>query len=197
LLTVILSRLRLHGKNCKAMIKLSKTLEQSGFDNIQALVEGYESELETFIEQNQNLFAHACTNKPQNTQRQTLLGLLTKSHIDASYGVESNKDTSHAMQKIFNETVGVENSQKFQNSHIKHLVFVTHLWLFVQGRMGMDFSLANDHAAATSKLILSIQPGDFEVQRTGFMASFYDGFSLYSANQPQSRWSKVLNIFKR
>lgn len=197
MLIVILSLQKLHGKNCKAMTKLSKTLEQSGIDNIQALAEGYDSELENFIEHNQALFAHACTNKPQNSQRQTLLGLLTKAHIDASYGVESNKDTSHAMQKVFENTVGNENSKKFQNSHIKYLVFITHLWLFVQGRMGMDFSLANDHATATSKLILSIQSGDIEVQRTGFMASFYDGFSLYSANQPQSRWSKLLNMFKR
>ena len=179
------------------MTKLSKTLELSGTDNIQALAEGYESEIANFIEHNQALFDHACTNKPQNSPRQTLLGLLTKAHIDASYGVESNKDTSYAMQKVFENTVGTENSQKFQNSHIKYLVFVTHLWLFVQGRMGMDFSLANDHATATSKLILSIQPGDVEAQRTGFMASFYDGYSLYSANQPQSRWSKVLSIFKR
>ena len=133
--------------------KLHLCLKEAGLDSIKAVTTGYEKELQSFIEENHSLFKHACKSKSDNSARQTLLGLLTKVHIDVSYRFESHKEASEAMQNVFDNTVGSEHSGKFQNANAQQLKLVTHLWLFIQGRLGMDYSLANDHAAATSTLL--------------------------------------------
>mgnify|MGYP000123376073 FL=1 len=174
--------------------KLEACLQLAGLDSVKALTTGYEKELKSFIDDNHALFKHACENKPDNSARQTLLGLLTKVHIDASYRFESNKEANEAMQNVFDNTVGTEHSDKFQNSNAQQLQLITHLWLFIQGRLGMDYSLANDHAAVAATLLSRISRSSDDEIRVEFMASFYDGLNLYQAeNKP----SGFVHYFKR
>ncbi|MEZ9393982.1 hypothetical protein AB4222_18965 [Vibrio splendidus] len=174
--------------------KLEACLQLAGLDSVKALSTGYEKELSSFIDENHALFRHACENKPDNSARQTLLGLLTKVHIDASYRFESNKEANEAMQNVFDNTVGTEYSDKFQNSNAQQLKLITHLWLFIQGRLGMDYSLANDHAAVAATLLSRISRSSDDEIRVEFMASFYDGLNLYQAeNKP----SGFVHHFKR
>ena len=174
--------------------KLEACLQLAGLDSVKALTTGYEKELKSFIDDNHALFKHACENKPDNSARQTLLGLLTKVHIDASYRFESNKEANEAMQNVFDNTVGSEHSDKFQNSNAQQLKLVTHLWLFIQGRLGMDYSLANDHAAVAATLLSRIARSSDDEIRVEFMASFYDGLILYQAeNKP----SGIVHHLKR
>ncbi|HAS25930.1 MULTISPECIES: hypothetical protein [Vibrio] len=174
--------------------KLEACLQLAGLDSVKALSTGYEKELSSFIDENHALFKHACENKPDNSARQTLLGLLTKVHIDASYRFESNKEANEAMQNVFDNTVGTEHSDKFQNSNAQQLKLITHLWLFIQGRLGMDYSLANDHAAVAATLLSRISRSSDDEIRVEFMASFYDGLNIYQAeNKP----SGFVHHFKR
>ncbi|MEZ8200819.1 hypothetical protein [Vibrio splendidus] len=174
--------------------KLEACLQLADLDSVKALTTGYEKELKSFIDENHALFRHACENKPDNSARQTLLGLLTKVHIDASYRFESNKEANEAMQNVFDNTVGTEHSDKFQNSNAQQLKLITHLWLFIQGRLGMDYSLANDHAAVAATLLSRISRSSDDEIRVEFMASFYDGLNLYQAeNKP----SGFVHHFKR
>ncbi|MEZ8236721.1 hypothetical protein AB6C62_24825 [Vibrio splendidus] len=174
--------------------KLEACLQLAGLDSVKALSTGYEKELSSFIDENHALFKHACENKPDNSARQTLLGLLTKVHIDASYRFESNKEANEAMQNVFDNTVGTEHSDKFQNSNAQQLKLITHLWLFIQGRLGMDYSLANDHAAVAATLLSRISRSSDDEIRVEFMASFYDGLNIYQAeNKP----SGFVHYFKR
>ncbi|CDT24851.1 hypothetical protein VCR4J2_280155 [Vibrio coralliirubri] len=178
----------------QARTKLHQCLKEAGLDSVKALSTGYEKELSSFIDENHALFKHACENKPDNSARQTLLGLLTKVHIDASYRFESNKEANEAMQNVFDNTVGTEHSDKFQNSNAQQLKLVTHLWLFIQGRLGMDYSLANDHAAVAATLLSRISRSSDDEVRVEFMASFYDGLSIYQAeNKP----SGIVHHLKR
>ncbi|OEE50323.1 hypothetical protein [Vibrio splendidus] len=174
--------------------KLEACLQLAGLDSVKALSTVYEKELSSFIDENHALFKHACENKPDNSARQTLLGLLTKVHIDASYRFESNKEANKAMQNVFDNTVGSEHSDKFQNSNAQQLQLITHLWLFIQGRLGMDYSLANDHAAVAATLLSRISRSSDDEIRVEFMASFYDGLNIYQAeNKP----SGFVHHFKR
>lgn len=174
--------------------KLEACLQLAGLDSVKALSTGYEKELSSFIDENHALFKHACENKPDNSARQTLLGLLTKVHIDASYRFESNKEANEAMQNVFDNTVGTEHSDKFQNSNAQQLKLITHLWLFIQGRLGMDYSLANDHAAVAASLLSRVSKNTDDEIRVEFMASFYDGLNIYQAeNKP----SGFVHHFKR
>ncbi|UXA00411.1 hypothetical protein [Vibrio splendidus] len=180
--------------NQQAKTKLHVCLKESGLDSVTAIATGFEKELTSFIDENHALFKHACENKPDNSARQTLLGLLTKEHIDTSYRFESNKDANEAMQSVFDNTVGSEHGDKFQNSNAQQLKLVTHLWLFIQGRLGMDYSLANDHAAVAATLLSRISRSSDDEIRVEFMASFYDGLNIYQAeNKP----SGIVHHLKR
>ena len=182
--------------NQQAKTKLYVCLKESGLDSVTAIATGFEKELTSFIDDNHDLFKHACENKPDNSARQTLLGLLTKEHIDASYRFESNKDASEAMQNVFDNTVGSEHGDKFQNSNSQQLKLVTHLWLFIQGRLGMDYSLANDHAAATAKLLSRLSRSTDDEIRVEFMASFYNGLNIYQAeNKPSGLIHSLKRLF--
>ncbi|MEZ9158570.1 hypothetical protein AB4169_09865 [Vibrio lentus] len=174
--------------------KLEACLQLAGLDSVKALTTGYEKELKSFTDENHTLFKHASENKPDNSERQTLLGLLTKVHIDVSYRFESNKEASEAMQSVFDSTVGSEHGDKFQNSNAQQLKLVTHLWLFIQGRLGMDYSLANDHAAATATLLSRLSRSTDDEIRVEFMGSFYDGLNLY---QVENKPSGFVHRFKR
>ncbi|ROR27712.1 hypothetical protein EDB67_101184 [Vibrio crassostreae] len=184
--------------NQQAKTRLHVCLKESGLDSVTAIATGFEKELTSFIDENHALFKHACENKPDNSARQTLLGLLTKVHIDASYRFESNKEANEAMQNVFDNTVGTEHSDKFQNSNAQQLKLVTHLWLFIQGRLGMDYSLANDHAAATATLLSRLSRNTDDEIRVEFMGSFYDGLNLYQAeNKPSGfvhRFKRLFNL---
>ena len=176
--------------------KLEACLQLAGLDSVKALTTGYEKELKSFIDDNHALFKHACENKPDNSARQTLLGLLTKVHIDASYRFESNKEANEAMQNVFDNTVGTEHSDKFQNSNAQQLKLVTHLWLFIQGRLGMDYSLANDHAAVAATLLSRLSRSTDDEIRVEFMASFYDGLNIYQAdNKPSGIVHRLKRLF--
>ena len=180
--------------NQQVKTKLHSCLKESGLDSVAAIATGFEKELTSFIDENHALFKHACENKPDNSARQTLLGLLTKVHIDASYRFESNKEANEAMQNVFDNTVGTEHSDKFQNSNAQQLKLVTHLWLFIQGRLGMDYSLANDHAAVAATLLSRLSRSTDDEIRVEFMASFYDGLNIYQAeNKP----SGIVHHLKR
>ncbi len=182
--------------NQQAKTKLYSCLKESGLDSVAAIVTGFEKELTSFIDENHALFKHACENKPDNSVRQTLLGLLTKVHIDASYRFESNKEANEAMQNVFDNTVGTENSDKFQNSNAQQLKLVTHLWLFIQGRLGMDYSLANDHAAVAATLLSRVSRSSDDEIRVEFMASFYDGLNIYQAdNKPSGIVHRLKRLF--
>ncbi|MFA0146866.1 hypothetical protein AB4452_12285 [Vibrio lentus] len=174
--------------------KLEACLQLAGLDSVKALTTDYEKELKSFTDENHALFKHASENKPDNSERQTLLGLLTKVHIDVSYRFESNKEASEAMQSVFDSTVGSEHGDKFQNSNAQQLKLVTHLWLFIQGRLGMDYSLANDHAAATATLLSRLSRSTDDEIRVEFMGSFYDGLNLY---QVENKPSGFVHRFKR
>ncbi|MFN0722216.1 hypothetical protein BCU39_011890 [Vibrio cyclitrophicus] len=180
--------------NQQAKTKLHVCLKEAGLDSVTAIATGFEEELTSFIDENHALFKHACENKPDNSARQTLLGLLTKVHIDVSYRFESNKEASEAMQNVFDNTVGNTHSDKFQHSNAQQLTLITHLWLFIQGRLGMDYSLANDHAEVTARLLSRLLRSSDDEIRVEFMGSFYDGLNIYQAeNKP----SGFIHHFKR
>ena len=62
----------------------------------------------------------------------------------------------------------------------------------------MDYSLANDHAAATATLLSRLSRSTDDEIRVEFMGSFYDGLNLYQAeNKPSGfvhRFKRLFNL---
>ncbi|MEZ8100497.1 hypothetical protein [Vibrio bivalvicida] len=121
------------------------------------------------------IFEKAQRNKPDSPEVHHLLGILTKAHIEASSYVESNADSIQAMYQAFNDNLGTEYTSKFEEQGVDQLVLSTHLWLYLQGYLKLDFSLANDHALNTAELVSSINKYDIQSLRTEYLQSYYLG----------------------
>ncbi len=128
-----------------------------------------------FCEHHSSLFEKALKRKPDNSSTSHLLGILTKAHIEVSSYIESNGASMQAMHQAFNDNLGKQHANKFEEQGMEQLALCTHLWLYLQGYLKLDFSLANDHAHNTSELISSVNNHDVQKLRTEFLASYYLG----------------------
>lgn len=133
---------------------------------------------EQFYQANNGLFTKVQKAKPNRLATHHLLGLLTKAHIEALSQVETHHSSVKAMKQAFKQELGEEHAANFHYSDGEQLIFVTHLWLYLQGYLAMDFSLANDHAEQTASTIVELNGGDSQALRTKFMASFYQAKAL-------------------
>lgn len=156
-----------------------------------------EKERSIFCDTQSSLLERAVTNKPESSVTHHLLGVLTKTHIEHTVLLENNLTPISAMQQSLTDNLGREYADKFENQSLNQLVFVTHLWLYIQGYLGMDFSLANDHAAKTAALTTQFHGQDSETQRSTFLESFYLGKQNRPdtpSSNPIVRWlNRLLN----
>ena len=159
------------------MTPLNELIQQMGFTNI-PFVNEHKAARRRWTKEQAPLFIRVCENKPETAPALHLLGLLTKSHIEASALYEQHSTSSQHMQKALSDTLGDEHADKFTNQSAEDLILITHLWLYTQGYLNMDFSLAHDHAEQTQESLqheLVIKRMDLDAFRTDLMQSFYLG----------------------
>ncbi|MDA9556555.1 hypothetical protein N9R79_03495 [Vibrio sp.] len=171
-------------------------------DSFQHTPEVNLTQWEQFSHSQVNFFDAVCQSHPNKSTHSHLLGLLTKCHIEHISRLESNQDSVLAMKHAIHDTVGYPHSDKFQVPEIAYTLFITHLWLYTQGFLKMDFSLANDHADNTAHMIFPLlnqeqlqNYSSIDGLRTNLTQSFYLGKngSPYSSS---SSWSRLLNFLK-
>ena len=124
------------------------------------------------------LFQKVCENKPHIDAKLHLLGLLTKSHIETSAQYEQSASPSQKMQQVLSETLGDQYAIKFNNQVSQELILVTHLWLYTQGYLHMDDTLAYEHALQSQKLLgpeLLFQKIDTDELLNQFIQSYQMG----------------------
>ncbi len=159
------------------MTPLSELVDKMGMTNIPYVTE-HESAQKRWLEEQNALFIRVCENKPATAPTLHLLGLLTKSHIEGSALYEQHAHTTQQMHKALSDSVGDEHASKFTNQSAEDLILVTHLWLYTQGYLNMDFSLAHDHAEQTQTTLqheLVITRVDVDAFRSELMRCFYLG----------------------
>lgn len=130
---------------------------------------------ERFCQQHAPLFEQVLQAKPDTVAEHHLLGVLTKAHIEASCQVDAQRESAAAMHDVLQTGLGDAHRHKFEEQGMAQLQLVTHLWLYMQGYLKMDFSLANDHADSTAQLINSITKDDTQALRTHYLESYYLG----------------------
>lgn len=156
------------------MTELEQQLEAIQADSIPALVLP-SAAWQQFCARHASLFAKATNNHPDKAATHVLLGILTKAHVEETTSLASHLDSIRAMQDVLVENLGAQHAAKFEQQGIEQLLLVSHLWLYLQGYLKMDFSLANDHADTTAQLICSLNKQDSQSLRTQFLASYYHG----------------------
>ncbi|MGV2986147.1 hypothetical protein ACE1OE_00785 [Vibrio sp. E150_011] len=138
------------------------------------------------------LFERAQTNKPDTPILGLLLGLFTKLNVESIASLQTYSSQVLAMRKSFEDELGKDEAQVFKLPVLEELVLVTHVWLYIQGCLGMDYSLANDHADQTSQVIAAFNGNNVDETRIAFTKSYYLGFRYFEANKPPAtgwkRW---------
>lgn len=183
------------GKVYKPMNELEQQLSDIGVHTLE-FVENHPQALTRFCTGQNDLYLRVVENKPQTPKQLLLLGLLTKAHSETLADFMQHAKSRQAMHSVFESELGEEFAERFNDVTLQDLSMVTTLWLFVQGRLNMDFSLANDHAHETAQHLspfLKMQP---DAIRSEFMQSFYQGKVLYQRdNPPRGFWQRIRNLF--
>ncbi|PFG58414.1 hypothetical protein ATG66_0964 [Vibrio sp. ES.051] len=159
------------------MTSLNELVQDMGFKAI-PFVKEHKASKRRWLKEQSPLFTKVCKNKPTTAPALHLLGLLTKSHIEASALYEQHAHSAQKMQQVLTDSLGDEHAGKFTNQSAEDLILITHLWLYTQGYLNMDFSLAHDHAEQTQNTLqyeLVIKYIDVDLFRTELMQSFYLG----------------------
>ncbi|EGU41968.1 hypothetical protein VII00023_00135 [Vibrio ichthyoenteri ATCC 700023] len=167
------------------MNDLANALIAIGADQLDA-INSDSTSWQSFCQNNEELFHRVQLAKPDQALTHHLLGILTKSHIEALSRVEQQRESVQAMDQAIQQHIGAQYGGRFQYQEGEQLLVVTHLWLYVQGYLGMDFSLANDHAQSSVQALVAAQGGDVQAMRSDLMASFYQG-KAYANRKPNKR----------
>ncbi|MFH0259211.1 hypothetical protein ACGRH2_01945 [Vibrio barjaei] len=77
------------------------------------------------------------------------------------------------MKSVFDQQLEKKHAKAFRIPVLEELQLVTHIWLYIQGYLGMDYSLANDHATQTSNAISGLLDQSADALRTDFNQSYY------------------------
>ena len=144
------------------------------------------------VETKANFFDNLCKQKQDRNPQLLLLGLLTKSHIEAVSKLEPQIKAISAMNDVFAGTVGENSAHKIEADSVIELSLITKLWLMVQGYLNMDFSLANDHAKQTSDVLAKVLHAESEQIRSDLLASYYHGKDKRKVDTPSGQWPKKL-----
>ncbi|MDF2152767.1 hypothetical protein [Vibrio sp. CAU 1672] len=159
------------------MMSLNEIVSEMQFEAI-PYVGRHREALQRWVEAQAPLFQKVCENKPGVATTSHLLGLLTKSHIEASAHYSNQAGPAQNMREVLKDTLGSKHADKFSNQAFDDLVVITHLWLYTQGYLNMDFSLAHDHAMQTHATVereLILTQTDIAEFRSALMQSFYWG----------------------
>lgn len=167
------------------MTKLRHQLEAIEANSVPAVL-AIGDAWQLFCDKHTALFERALISKPDTPEVHHLLGVLTKAHIEETASLTSHKDVSDQMRDVLQTTLG-EHAIKFQEQGSQQLLLVTHLWLYVQGYLKMDFSLANDHAMNSAELLSVSNNEPAQVLRTQFLESYYLGAERSPVNTQQSK----------
>lgn len=170
---------------------LKQQLEIAGVDTLH--LSGKEAQLfADAVATKADAFERLCRDKHDKDPLLLLLGLLTKSHIEAVSKLEPQLEAIQAMHDVFEEHLGQKQAHKLEADTLIELSLVTKLWLMVQGYLNMDFSLANDYAQHSADLLSKALRTESQVLRCELLSSYYHGKSKYAKEAPEAQWPKKL-----
>lgn len=136
------------------------------------------SQLEQLCEKLSPLFERSKLKHSQHTDLQLLLGLFTLHHEKLLHQLNSQQQSLLAMQSVIDESLEDKHAAAFKAPLVIEFWLTMHLWLFVQGQLEMDYSLANDYATEASQLLVSFTPVSADELRCEWNESFYKGGNI-------------------
>jgi hypothetical protein len=172
------------------MILLQTALEELGVKSVQ-FISQHQEQFEQFCQSHSPLYERVLQAKPSVNAQQHLLGVMTKAHLELFGSLTAHQDAIEQMRQAFVNELGQEQANILKLPAGIEMQLATHLWLFVQGRLGMDFSLANDHSQQSANLLSQLLSADSDALRCQFNHSFYVGYRHFEAKKTTpSLWKR-------
>lgn len=148
-----------------------------------------------YCDKNQALFEKVCAVKPDISAEQHLLGIATKQHMESLSQLQATQAATSSMNQIIQDTVGKEHAERFKSSELLEFTTSTHIWLYIQGYLGMDFSLANDYVQQSAEALSSITLLPIQELRTNWLASYYLGLSHHKSKSKTGLLEKLRRLW--
>ncbi len=164
------------------MTLLQNAFEQLGVMSVHFVCQ-HPAQFSEFCQIHSPLYERVLQAKPHTNARQHLLGVMTKAHLELFGSLTAHQTAIEEMRRAFIDELGQEKANILKLPASIEMQLATHLWLFVQGRLGMDFSLANDHSQQSATLLSQLLGADSEALRCQFNQSFYVGFRHFEAKK--------------
>lgn len=172
------------------MTLLQTAFEELGVKSVQFVSE-HQEQFDQFCHCHSSLYERVLQAKPNINAHQHLLGVMTKAHLELFGSLTAHQDAIEEMRQAFINELGQEQANVLKLPASVEMQLATHLWLFVQGRLGMDFSLANDHGQQSAILLSRLLGTDSEALRCQFNQSFYVGYRHFDAKKTTtSLWKR-------
>ncbi|MCG7489255.1 hypothetical protein MHN79_07110 [Vibrio sp. Of14-4] len=175
------------------MTDFANALDKIGASSLPAILE-HPMLWQQFLQQHSPLFTKVKQAKANKDYQSHLLGVLTRAHVESLSRVNTNQESVTAMWQALNTNLGERHAKRFKYQEHTMLYLVTHVWLYLQGYLKMDFSLANEYAQTTANTLNELSSLNIDKTRTQFMASFYMG--LEKTPKP-SKTHTVMHWLKR
>ncbi|WP_261817963.1 hypothetical protein [Vibrio gallicus] len=123
----------------------------------------------------ESLFFKAKATHSQYSDEQLLLGVLAHKYQGLLGAFQQQLPSLLAMRGAIDDNISAEFQGAFQAHIVQQIWLTLHLWLFVQGRLQMDYSLANDYAGQGAELIGQLTTTTTNEWRSQWNQSFYLG----------------------
>ncbi|WP_261875115.1 hypothetical protein [Vibrio rarus] len=141
-----------------------------------------ESFLAKVCEENTALFERSKLKYPAHSDLQLLLGLLTLRHEVLLKQLLVQQDSLVAMQQVIEGSLNSEHANAFKSPLVMEFWLTMHLWLYAQGQLKMDFSLANDYAMEAAEALSPLCSSSKDQLRCEWTRSFYCGSEFLTKN---------------
>ncbi|MDR9828634.1 hypothetical protein RCJ22_23900 [Vibrio sp. FNV 38] len=172
---------------------LHSHLRDIGFalPNASSLIACQASNLTEITDNLQPIYDKTCLEKPELGQVERLVGLFSYYHHGLLQQFDQQQGSLKNVLDVFEQQLPLGDKPRFSAPIITQFWLATHLWLFVQGRMNLDYSLANDHAIEVSTRLSNVTKLDMDALRCELNKSYYQGIALYQRqNNLKPLWKK-------
>ncbi|GEM81406.1 hypothetical protein [Vibrio superstes] len=156
------------------------------------------AQLEQLCEKLSPLFERSKLKHTEHSDLKLLLGVFTLHHERLLHQLRSQQKSLLAMQQVIDESLESQHAKAFKSPLVLEFWLTMHLWLYVQGQLKMDYSLANDYASEAGELIASFSSLSADQLRCEWNESFYASSNTLKefADKKAGIWSRIAKVFK-
>lgn len=128
------------------------------------------------------LYKNSRAKFPEHTDLELLLGLMSVHHDRLLHQLRAQNEALVAMQEVIEQSLDRSHSRKFKAPVVIEFWLCMHLWLYLQGMLRLDYSLANDYASDAAAMLAPMTDKNQEQLRVEWNQTYYTGREAKQTN---------------